>query len=254
MNAADALVALPSGLRQPLLDEYQSIVQNYSEHRWSSSELSGGRFCEIVYTILDGYAQGSYAGVPSKPTDFVGACRGLEKHKHVPRSFQILLPRLLPALFEVRNNRNVGHVGGDVDPSYMDASFVLSNCSWTMAELVRVYHNLSTKDAQQVVDSLADRRIPLIWEGDKVRRVLDVTMSLREQVLVLLATSIGTVASADLFEWTGYHNRTYFSKLLRKLHQQRCVELSNDQQELLILPPGSREAGEIIRERSGKST
>jgi hypothetical protein len=250
VNAADALVAIPPGLRQPLLDEYQSIVQNYSEHRWSSSELSGGRFCEIVYTILDGYAQASYAAAPSKPADFVGACRSLEKHKHIPRSFQILLPRLLPALFEVRNNRNVGHVGGDVDPSHMDATFVLSSCSWTMAELVRVYHNLSTKDAQQLVDSLVERRIPLIWEGDKVRRVLDVTMSLREQVLVLVATSIGTVAAADLFEWTGYDNRSYFSKLLRQMHGQRCVELSKDQQQLLILPPGAKEAGQIIRERS----
>src|SRR6266851_1018203 len=73
---------------------------------------------------------------------------------HVPRSFQILIPRLLPALYEVRNNRGVGHIGGDVDPNHMDATFVISSCNWVMAELVRVYHDLSTNEAQEIVDTL----------------------------------------------------------------------------------------------------
>src|SRR5579872_2946690 len=156
ITASSALSAIPSGLRDPLLKEYRTIVQNFLEQRWLPTELYGGRFSEIVYTILDGQAKGSYASAPSKPPNFPLACKNLENNKlpHVPHSFQITIPRLLPALYDVRNNRNVGHVGGDVDPSHMDASFVLSSCSWTMAELVRVYHNLSTKDAQQVVESL----------------------------------------------------------------------------------------------------
>ena len=35
------------------------------------------------------------------------------------------------------NNRNVGHVGGDVDPNHMDATGVLAQCNWVMGELVR---------------------------------------------------------------------------------------------------------------------
>jgi hypothetical protein len=247
MTAATALTAIPDGLRQPLLAEYQSIVQNYAEHRWSPSELSGGKFCEIVYTILDGHAKGSYAARPSKPSDFVGACRKLEQNTHVPRSFQILIPRLLPALFEVRNNRRVGHVGGDVNPNQMDATFVLTNCNWVMAELVRVYHALSTKAAQHLVDTLVERRIPLVWEGENVRRVLDPTMKLRPQILVLLATSSGKVATSDLLEWIGYENHSYFLKLLREMHSERLIELSKDEAQALILPPGSEEAAEIVR-------
>jgi hypothetical protein len=52
--------SLPSGLRTPLAEEYNSIVQNFSEQRWTPAELSGGKFCEIVYTILDGHAKGSF--------------------------------------------------------------------------------------------------------------------------------------------------------------------------------------------------
>src|SRR5256885_11004586 len=49
------------------------------------------------------------------------------------------------------------HVGGDVDPSHMDAVVVLSMANWIMAELVRVFHGLKGADAQQVVDTL-DRK------------------------------------------------------------------------------------------------
>ena len=37
----DALGKIPDSLRQPLLDEYRSIVANFLEKRWSPSELSG---------------------------------------------------------------------------------------------------------------------------------------------------------------------------------------------------------------------
>jgi|SRR5882724_3935512 len=249
MSANGALIAIPQGLRQPLLDEYQSIGQNYFEHRWTPSELSGGKFCEIVFTILDGHAKGIYAGSPSKPADFVGACRSLEKNSHVPRSFQILIPRILPALFEVRNQRGVGHAGDDVDPNHMDATFVLSSCSWVMAELVRVYHQLTPREAQDLVDNLIERRIPLVWEGENVRRVLDPSMVLREQMLVLLATGSARVASSELLDWTGYKKRPYFFKLLREFHDQRHVELSSCEMFVTLLPPGAQEAAEIIRKR-----
>jgi hypothetical protein len=249
VSAQNALAPIPVGLRLPLLAEYQSIIQNYSEHRWSPSELSGGKFCEIVFTIVDGYGKGTYPAHPSKPADFVGACKRLEQNTHVPRSFQILIPRLLPALFEVRNNRGVGHVGGDVDPNHMDATFVASSCNWLMAELVRVYHNLSTKEAQEIVDAIVERRIPLIWEGENMRRILDPMLSLKSQVLLFLSTSTGNVATSDLIAWTGYKNRSYFGTLLRKMHDERLIELSSDENHALILPPGNNEAAEIVKKR-----
>jgi len=249
MSVQSALSAIPDGLRLPLLSEYQSIVQNFAEHRWSPSELSGGKFCEIVFTILDGSAKGISSISPKKSRAFHQACKLLENNSQVPRSFQILIPRLLPALFEVRNNRGVGHAGGDVDPNHMDAVFVLSSCTWVMAELVRVFHNVSILDAQDIVDKLAERRMPLLWIGDGMRRVLDPKMGLREQILLLLCTSPGKIATAELKNWTGYKNNTYFRKLLREMHEERQIELDSDGSAALILPPGDKIASEIIAKR-----
>ncbi len=246
------LGSLPEDLRTPLLEEYQSIIQSYSENRWLPSELSGGRFCEIVFTIVEGYATSKYAISPEKPQDFVAACRSLEKNTHVPRSFQILIPRLLSALFEVRNNRGVGHVGGDVDPNYTDATFVVTSCSWVMGELIRVFHNVSIEEAQSSVDSLAQRRIPLIWEGHDTRRVLQPNLLIRSQILLLLATSKGSVNTCDLLNWIECKNVRYFKTLLRNMHSQRLVELYDDGKHVEILPPGRKEASEIIRDRTAQ--
>jgi hypothetical protein len=245
--ASAALSAIPSGLRSPLIAEYQNIVQNFLEHRWLPSELSGGRFSEIVFTILDGNARGRYASTPTKPANFKNACASLESNSHVPRSFHILIPRLLPALYEIRNNRSVGHVGGDVDPNHMDSAAVLAMCNWAMCELVRVYHNLPTTDAQKVVDSLAEMRIPVIWSDGNVKRVLQPALKLPQQLILLIATSVPDVSAQELIDWTEYKNKQHFMKTVRALHRKRWIEFTESTERAKILPPGTKEVERLVR-------
>jgi len=194
------------------------------ERRWSPSELSGGKFCEIVYSILEGHACGSFASSPKKPRDFVSACRALESKQAVPRSFQILIPRLLPALYEIRNNRGVGHSGGDVDPNPMDATAVLAMASWVMAELVRVFHNATITEAQLAVDRLVERPMPLVWTNGDVRRVLRTDLKLKDSILLLVASASASPLTDDLFKWTECSSRSNFNRVLKMLHNARHIE------------------------------
>lgn len=250
MDPSKALTAISTGLRKALLAEYQTIVQNYMERRWSPSELSAGKFCEVVFTILDGYAKGSYAAAPSKPKDFVSACKKLESNPAVPRSFQILIPRMLPALYEVRNNRGVGHTGGDVDPNHMDATVAVSICNWIMAELVRVLHDFSTEEAQVVVDGLVERRVPLVWLGSNMKRVLNPKLTLKDQILLLIASAPSKVSSNDVFNWSGYAKKSYFLRLVRRLHAERLLEFSESDSVIEILPPGSKYVETLVAKRA----
>ncbi|MGI8772518.1 MAG: hypothetical protein ACR2JE_13915 [Acidobacteriaceae bacterium] len=246
--ASTALAAIPPGLRSPLILEYKSIVQNFMEHRWLPSELGGGRFSEIVYTILDGHAKGTYAASPKKPTNFLQACQKLGNNTlpHVSRSFQILIPRMLPVLYEVRNNRSVGHVGGDVNPNQMDSVAVLSMCNWVMGELVRVYHGLPVTEAQKVVDALAEVRIPAVWSDGSKKRVLQPTLRLPDQLLLLIATSVPDVTSAELLEWSEAPDKQYFLKLLRGFHKKRLIEFDEGTHKVQILPPGAKQIQDLI--------
>lgn len=246
MNLNTILNSIPAGLKNPLITEYNSILQYYMERRWTGSELSGGKFCEIVFTILDGHAKGIYATSPTKPSNFVDACKRLENNSHVPRSFQILIPRMLPPLYEIRNNRNVGHVGGDVDSNSMDSQAVVSMCSWILGELIRVLHNTTIIDAQKTVDFITNRKMPLIWETDKVKRILNPKIALKDQILLLISSSSFKSQVKDLMSWIECPNKGYFLKSLRQLHQNRFIELSNEEKEIEILPPGIQYIEKII--------
>lgn len=248
MLSPDTLLStLPTGLRTPLIEEYNSIVNNFLEHRWNPSELSGGKFCEIVYTILDGHASETFASSPSKPRDFVTACRGLESKAIAPRSFQILIPRLLPTLYEIRNNRGVGHAGGDVNPNPMDATAVLAMASWVMAELIRVFHKATITEAQLAVDSLVERRMPVVWTDGDVRRVLRTDLKLKDQIMLLIGSASASPKVDDLFGWTEYTNRSHFNKTIRALHSSRFIELKQITGDVTLLPPGADYVTELIR-------
>lgn len=246
MNIALLLSNIPDGLKKPLITEYNSIVQHFMEKRWTAAELSGGKFCEIVYTILDGHAKGTYLAVPIKPSNFVDACKRLENNSNVPRSFQILIPRMLPALYEIRNNRSVGHVGGDVDPNPMDANAVLAMCSWIIGELIRVFHNTGIVEAQKIVDFITNRKIPLVWETDKIKRVLNPKIPLNSQILLLVASNSSTTKVTELLKWLDYKDKAYFLRTLKKLHKDKNVNISEDSEEVEILPPGTMKVEKLI--------
>ncbi len=174
LTSAPILGQLPSTLRDELLAEYTEITRNYRERRWKAAELDGGRFCEVVYSILKGHVDGQFPSAATKPQRFLDACKDLEKadKARFPQSVRITIPRVLVGLYEIRNNRNVGHVGGDVDANHMDATFVLHAVQWVLAELIRLFHATDTESATEAVDALADRTLPVVWRiGDVARRV-----------------------------------------------------------------------------------
>lgn len=244
IEPAKTLSGIPSALRVPLLKSYEEIVLNYLEHRWEPSELNGGKFCEVVFSVVSGALSGTFPSSPSKPRDMVAACRALENVPPDPlragdRSMRILIPRVLPALYEIRNNRGVGHVGGEVDPNYLDATAVHSMSSWVLAELVRVFHDVSTREAQETVDSLIERKIPIIWEFEGKRRVLDPKMGKSDQALLLLYSKPSWVAESQLVQWVEYSNSTLFrNKILKPLHRARFVEYEEQKKRLRISPLG----------------
>jgi hypothetical protein len=185
------------------------------------------------------------------------ACGALEKEpasttRVGDRSLRVLIPRMLLALYEIRNNRGVGHIGGDVDPNFLDATAVYEMASWVLAELVRIFHGLTTEEAQEAVDALVERKDPLIWEFEDVKRVLDPSMSSKDQTLVLLHRHAAWVPEKDLVKWVDYSNPTVFRMtILGPLHKARLVEHDRDRGRARISPLGAREVEHrILKSRS----
>ncbi len=252
IDPSKILAGLPATLRDPLLESYKEIARNYTEHRWGPSELDGGKFCEAAYSIVAGNLSGKFPAKPSKPKDMVKDCRALEMlpadaARVGDRSLRILIPRALPVLYEIRNNRGVGHIGGEVDPNFMDATAVYGMASWILAELVRIFHTVSTQEAQTAVDSLVERKHLLVWEVDGVRRVLDPKMPKSDQTLLLLYSKPGWVGESDLVLWVEYSSASMFrQRVLEILHSARLIEYDQDGGRIRISPSGSQDVEQRI--------
>ncbi len=234
------LHGISEGLRADLLTSYGQILRNFRERRWEPAELNGGKLCEAAYTILRGYVDGAYPAHASKPPNMMDACRALEKAgSSIPRSVAIQIPRMLIALYEIRNNRGVGHLGGDVNPNAMDALCVLEMSKWVVSELVRIFHNVTTDEATAVVEGLIQRNIPLIWQIGNKLRVLDPEMSMKDKTLALLYHSIDLVRESDLQGWVEHSNASVFRRdILRKAHREKLLEYDEKAQTVLISPTG----------------
>ncbi len=222
------LGGLPPVLRQELVDELNKIERHYREGRWEPAELDGGRLTEVVYSIVKGALDGKMPAKSYKPGQMVQAIQKLEDYPATAglRSLRVLIPRVLLGVLDIRNDRDVGHMGGEVPSNHMDATYVLGAAKWLVAELVRVFHQVDVPTATEFVEALIERDTPAVWEVvPGTKRVLNTKMNVRDKVLLLLHSTPGPVKDADLCDWAEYGNWTRFRKdILGGLHDDKLVD------------------------------
>jgi hypothetical protein len=251
VNPSIALGQLPAGLRQELLTSFNEIVTNFREGRWSPSELDGGKMAEVVYSILRGYIDGSFPVRATKPADMLTACRLLEQEStSFSRSVRIQIPRLLITLYEIRNNRGVGHVGGEVDPNQMDATLVFYSAKWIMAELVRIFHNVDTVVASDIVEALIERELPVVWKVGDMKRILQTKLTMKEKVLLLLYSEASSLTEKQLVDWSEHSNSAIFRRdVLVVGHKARLWEYNKSAKTVTISPLGIKQVEESLLSR-----
>lgn len=235
---ADLQSWLPHAIVEALVDAYTEIKQNFFLGKHEPAELNAGKLCEVLYRVLEIEAGGGKytpLGVSIQPFD--GKCRQMEQAQ-ANDSVRFHLPRLAIAAYNIRNKRGVGHVGGDVNPNRADATLVATAADWIMAELIRLHYGCGLNEAQDWVDGLVQRRLPLVYQINGMRRVLNPALSFTEKTLVLLAEEFpGGVSEKDLLSWVEHSNGSVYRRdVLKKLHKQKLIEYREGI--CSALPPG----------------
>jgi hypothetical protein len=121
---------------------------------------------------------------------------------------------------------------------------------WVVCELIRIFHGLSLEEAQDLVDTLSTRQLPLVWEVGSKKRVLKTGLSAADEVLLLLySDSQMAVLTEDLCSWVEYSNPSVFrNKVLRKLHNDRFIEHDTESELVHLSPKGvTRVESELLR-------
>jgi hypothetical protein len=240
-----AVAGIPAAIRKKLIDAYLELKRNLAESRHDSVGLSAGKLCEASIRLLQERTFGKHTPFGTKIPNFADECRKIiesPKSGTITDSEKLILPRALVFLYTMRNTRGIGHVGGDVDANAIDATAIGKLADWIMCELIRVHHGLSLEEAQDLVDGLAIRQLPDIWEVAGKKRVLREGLSAREQALLLLySCRDNTVLTEDLVDWIEYSNLGAFkSNILGKLHRDRLVEWDRETDTIVLSPKGAK--------------
>lgn len=249
-----ALANIPKPFRKRIIDSYLEIKRRFGEALFDASfdaaGLSSGKFTESVFRFLQHHLTGAYIPFGQHIQNFADEIRKLIQ---VPasagiESLRIIIPRGLVFLYTLRGKRGIGHVGGDVEANAIDAATIVRIVDWIICELIRAFHNLSLEEAQALVDTLASRTYPDIWEVGGKKRVLRTDLDYKEKVLLLTYTDVkGGVIVEDLYDWTEHYDLSKFkSRVLIPLHNSRLIEFDRQSDFVFLSPLGVQEVEEQI--------
>jgi len=238
-----ALAGVATDFRPRLIDAYLDLKRQFRENRHDAAGLAAGKLCEIVLRLLQSAVLGSFTPFGKKIDNFADDCRTLiaKNSSTVPESLRVIVPRALVFLYTMRNKRGIGHIGGDVDANAIDLATMVRTADWIVCELIRAFHGMSLEDAQDVVDGLAQREIPDVWEVAGKRRVLRDGLTKPEQAILLLYTDpTRAIPVEDLFSWVEYSSFSMFrTRVLLPLHSDRLIEFDEQLGMVHLSPKGA---------------
>ncbi|MHA1250928.1 MAG: hypothetical protein ACTSRP_13125 [Candidatus Helarchaeota archaeon] len=207
-----------------LLEHYNELKQQFFLDQYEQSQLNCAKFVEVVMRILEYITKRNYTPF-NKDVSLKNLARELEQlpKDRFPDSIRIHIPRILRAVYDIRSKRGVAHVG-EINPNLMDATFVVSACDWIMAELIRLYYTDDSNEAQKIIDSIVERKVPIIEEfGDDIK-VLDPNLSIPDKVLLILYKKHPNyITTSDLKKWIKNKSPNYINNVLRKLDNEAKI-------------------------------
>lgn len=215
---------LPNDIVTKMLDEYQAIKLQYFLGKYRPAELDGARFAECVLRLVQNEDTGSYTpfGTSINSENIVNhAANNTGLHE----SLRLYIPRFARMLLDIRNRRDVAHVGGDVSPNLSDSLVVCHCADWTLTEVIRLFYNCSIDDAKKYAESINESKIPVVAEVDGFLRVQNTKLSADEKTMVILYhKNPSSVKDNDLVKWIRYANvARYKSDILPKLDAKALI-------------------------------
>jgi len=144
-----------------MVKHFQEAVDEYHRAEWEKSLAKCGKFLEAALKALLAEAKLPPQGRPFKVDNAINALSGNGTKGVIDDTIRLTIPRGLRFVYDVTSNRGGRHDTDEVDANEMDATAVLINCSWVVAEMVRYAqkHGDLTK-AKAVVDALMTRKYP----------------------------------------------------------------------------------------------
>ncbi len=211
-------------LVERLLEHYKELKQKFFLGQYEPSQLNSAKFVEVSFRILEYITKKSYTPF-NREININSLIKYLEnqpKDKY-PDSIRIHIPRILKSIYDIRSKRGVTHVG-ELNPNLMDATYVVSSSDWIMAEFVRLYYSNDTTEAQKIINSMVERKVPIIEEFGEDIKILNPNLSVPDKILLILYKKHPNyVLTSDLKKWIKTKSPAHITNVLRRLDNESKI-------------------------------
>jgi hypothetical protein len=233
-----------AGLPADVVDE---LLQGFTEakHRFHLGDLrpqgvEGGRFSEAAFRLLQHVCGKTLTPLGRQLPSVDTLVRQVENETSQPDAIRFHIPRTLRLIYDVRNKRDVAHLADGIDPNLQDATLVIANMDWIVAEFVRLFHNVSANEAQAIIENLVTKEVPAVEEIDGQPVVLS-DLKPRDQALLMLYRAGAAGTSLDVLARWLRTRKDHLRGRLSKLDTEKLVLLHPRTGQYFITANGRRE-------------
>ncbi len=214
---------IPPRLVTELLASYVEAKRRYylGDHR--PQEVEGGRFSEVVLRVLQ-HLTAQQVTPPGKTLPKLDQLLPrFENATSAPDSVRMHIPRTVKLIYDIRNNRDAAHLGDGIDANLQDATLVVGNMDWVLAELVRLHHGVSADCAQRIIEDLVTKEVPAVQEIDGQPVILSDLTPRNQALLMLYRAGAGGASIEELAGWLRLDRRDHLRARLAKLDTDKLV-------------------------------
>jgi hypothetical protein len=236
---------LPKEVVTELLDAFTEAKRRFYRSDLRPNAVEGGRFAEAAFRVLQWAATGSYTPI-GKTLPKVDQLLATLPNSPANDSIRLHIPRTLRLIYDIRNKRDAAHLADGIDPNLQDATLVVRNMEWVLAELVRLYHGVPADEAQLIIIELVSKEVPAIQLFGEFPRVLS-DLKASDYCLVLLywrganGATFGEIAS-----WVRSSMKSNLRRTLAGLDARNLIHFSGDRWFITQLGEKSAESAHLI--------
>lgn len=234
----------PDELSKRIVKIYSDTLFDFRKKDWKNCISNIGQLNEAFFRIIEYEVSGNYIDLNTQLPQFQNnTLSRWENTPNKPEIFRIIMPRILFSMYCLRNKRGAIHLSG-ISPNEIDATLLIHQSKWFLAEIVRLVSKLSFDETSNLIKQIICKEIDIVWDTGENIRILKNNLTTSQKVLCLLYYK-DNQTDEELFKNTEYKNFSLFkSRVLRDLHQKRLVEYAN--QNCKISPLGIKEAESIF--------
>lgn len=204
----------PEALVDEVLAAFKDAKSRFYRNDLRPQAVEGGLFSEGVLRVMQFEATGIHDPLSLRTFNAGRVIGQLEGEVGAQDSVRFHVPRAVRLIYDIRNNRDTGHLTDGIDPNLQDATLVVGCMDWILAEMVRLAHNVPADQAQAMIADIVKKEVPVIEVFDGKPVVLKDLRPGEHAAAILYWAGSDGLPIGTLKEWTPVPRRKNLRRAL----------------------------------------